>query len=53
MGPKGIEEGRWDFFLKEDQHMQEFFGGSDRGLEGLIGLPFRHIKRVFFRYNIG
>ena len=60
MGPKGIEEGRWDFFfgketfsLRGDQHTQEFFGGSGKGLEGLIGLPFRHIKRVFFRYNTG
>uniref|UniRef100_F6HY69 non-specific serine/threonine protein kinase n=1 Tax=Vitis vinifera TaxID=29760 RepID=F6HY69_VITVI len=58
MEQKGIEEGRWDFFLgretfslRGNQHTQEFFEGSGRGLEGLIGLPFRHIKRVFFRYN--
>ena len=36
------------FSLRGDQHTQEFFGGSGKGLEGLIGLPFRHIKRVFF-----
>ena len=36
MGQKGIEEGRWDFFLEKgetfslrgDQHTQEFFGGE-------------------------
>ena len=59
MEQKGIEDG-WDFFFGKEtfslrgyQHTQEFLGRSGRGLEKLIGLPFRHIKRVFFRYNTG
>ena len=50
----GLFLGRGETFsCRGDQHTQEFFGGSSRGLEGLIRLPFRHIKRVFFRYNTG